>query len=120
MFEWQGLPQTIPKDYLERTLIRHGHVMFYYDENIGLDVLRCEVTGFNRHDEPTKARSNIYSTIEILSTIERNLKRLTDSESVEQEFDQNTDAVLISNMSHGQNASMIVEHFAEQIGRAHV
>jgi len=115
MFEWHNLPPTIPRDYLERNLIRNGHVMFYYDENIGMDILRAEVTGMNRHDQPVTARSTVHSTVETLAQVERSIKRLTDSANIIEEFDKNKDAVLISNMAHGQNCSIIVDHFAERL-----
>ena len=115
MFVWEGLPSTIPRDYLERTLVRHGNVMFYYDDNIGLDILRAEVLGLNRHEQPTKARSSVHSTVEILDTVERNIKRLTDSDNAIEEFDQNKDSVLISNMEKGQSCKVIVDHFAERL-----
>lgn len=115
MFEWTGLPATIPHDYLERTLVRHGHVMFYYDEKIGMDILRAEVLGLNRHDQPVTARSNVQSTIELLDQVERNIKRLTDSDSAIEDFDKNKDAVLISNMEYGASCKTIVDYFAERL-----
>src|SRR5690625_3289272 len=106
LFKWENLPPTIPHDYLERNLIRHGNVMFYEDDITGLDILRAEVLGMNRHEQPTSARSSVHSTVEVLSPVERNIKRLTDSENVE--FDRLKDAVLIQNMANGESCHSIV------------
>ena len=113
MFKWEGLPKSIPVDYLERGLIRHGRVMFYEDENIGLDILRAEVTGYNRHEQPTHARSTLKSTHEVLRPVERNIKRLTDGEDIN--FDRENDCVLITNMYGGESCKPIVDHFAERL-----
>lgn len=118
MFVWEGLPKTIPTDYLERTLIRHGYVMFYDNDMLGHDILRAEVIGWNRHDMPTQARSSVNTSTEINIPIERNIKRLTDSENAELEFDNGSDAVLISNMYRGENCREIVDHFAERLALA--
>lgn len=113
MFKWEGLPSSIPVDYLERNLIRHGRVMMFEDEEIGLDILRAEVIGFNRHGKPVQARSNVDSTHELIQVIERKVKRLTDSENVE--FNPLEDCVLISNMYNGESCKDIVDHFAERL-----
>ena len=123
MFEWEGLPNTVPADYLERTLIRHGYVLYYEDENIGQDVLRCEVMGFNRHGLPVTARTFTPNTIDERTQITRNIKRLADYQGVENDFDPTKDGVLIMNMVNGfgmnnQSCSMIVDHFARRLALA--
>lgn len=115
MFVWENMPTTIPLDFLERTLVRSGTVMFYYDENIGHDVLQAEVLGFNRHNQPTHVRSTIYSTEQPISPISRKVARLTDSERAVEDFNELTDAVLISNMANGESCKTIVDHFAERL-----
>ena len=35
LFKWTGLPEEIPVDYLEYSLITHGKVMFFYDDELG-------------------------------------------------------------------------------------
>lgn len=115
MFRWEGLPQTIPHDYLERTLVREGQVLFYEHPIIGLDVLAAQATGYNRHNMPTQAQAIVKSTVEGNEPIIRNIKRLTDSELVEEEFNPENDGVLIYNMENGQSAKMIVEHFAQRL-----
>jgi hypothetical protein len=119
LFKWEGLPQTVPQDYIERNLVRHGYVLYYQDENIGNDVLRCEVVGYNRHNQPTTARTFTPTTNnEVNSAITRNIKRLSDSESAKELFDPTADGVLIQNMEYGQSAREIVEHYAERLALA--
>lgn len=116
MFIWEGLPRTIPHDYLERSLVRHGYVLFYEDENIGLDVLQAEVTGYNRHNMPTQARTFSPTTNhEVKTQIERNIRRLSDGGNVVEDFNPKTDGVLISNMEYGQSCHEIVNHFAKRL-----
>jgi hypothetical protein len=117
LFKWEGLPQTVPQDYLERNLIRRGYVLYYQDENIGNDVLKCEVVGYNRHNQPTTARTFTPTTNnEVNTAITRNIKRLSDGDSVE--FNPTTDGVLIQNMEYGQSAREIVDHYAERLALA--
>lgn len=117
LFKWEGLPTTIPSDYIERNLVRNGRVMVYKHKDIGLDVLRAEITGFNRHDLPTNARSFTPTTnSETFPSVDRIIKRLADSENAAEEFDEEKDCVMIYNMDFGENCSTIVEHFAERMG----
>lgn len=123
MFKWEGLPATIPEDYVEDNLIRHGYVLFYEDENIGQDILRAQVLGYNRHMLPVQARTFTPNTIGEATTITRNIKRLSDGKNVIDSFDPTKDGVLIMNMwdsrtSKGQNMGMIVDHFAQRLALA--
>lgn len=116
MFEWKDLPQTVPQDYLERNLVRYGYIMYYEEESIGQDILRAEVVGYNRHELPVHARTFTPTTNrEVSSNITRNIKRLADSSTAEEDFDPTTDCVLIQNMAYGQNCGEIVEHFAKRL-----
>lgn len=123
MFEWQGLPTTVPQDYLERNLVRYGYCLYYEDEIIGQDVLRCEVTGFNRHDLPSQARTYTPNTVGEKTQIFRNIKRLADSKDAIEQFDPKKDGVLIMNMAsgnlnRGQNMGLIVDFFAQRLALA--
>lgn len=119
MFKWEGLPQTVPHDYLERSLIRHGNVLFYEHENIGLDVLQAEVIGHNRHNKPTHARATVMTTNnEITKTVERVIKRLEDSEQAVEQFDRRKDGVLIMNREDGRSMADIVDHYAYRLALA--
>jgi hypothetical protein len=123
MFEWKGLPSSIPADYIEDNLIRYGYVLFYEDENIGLDALRAEVRGYNRHGFPVQARTFTPNTIGEKTTIDRNIKRLSDGQNAKETFDPTTDGVLVMNMwdsrlNKGQPMGLIVNHFAERLALA--
>ena len=122
MFEWKGLPSSVPADYIERNLIRHGYVLYYEDELIGQDALRCEVQGYNRHGLPTSARTFTPNTIGEKTNITRNIKRLTDGQAAIEQFDATKDGVLIMNMASwegkGQPVNDIVEHFAHRLALA--
>jgi hypothetical protein len=119
MFKWEGLPTEVPVDYLERNLVRYGYVLFYYDDLIGHDVLRAEVTGYNRHGFPVQARTFTPNTNNENTTIYRNLKRLSDGQTAADNFDKEKDGVLIMNMAtwegKGQPMGQIVNHFAERL-----
>src|SRR5699024_5847820 len=116
MFIWEGLPKTIATDYLERTLIRDGRVLYYEHENIGQDVLSAEPLGHNRHNMPTQARATVHTTDnDISGPVERRIRRLTDSDHVIGEFDTLKDGVLIYNMEHGQSCRSIVNHYAKRL-----
>lgn len=115
IFTWEGLPTTVPQDYLERNLVRYGYVLYYEDENIGHDVLRCTIMGYNRHELPTSARTFSPNTIREVIQVERNIRRLADYEGIEQDFNPKTDGVLIQNMEYGQNMCDIVKHFARRL-----
>lgn len=119
MFKWKNLPPTVPQDYLERSLIRHGNVLFYEHPDIGLDILQCEVIGFNRHNLPTHARAFVTTTNnEISQPIERVIKRLADSSRAVEEFNPQTDGVLIRNREDGQGMKDIVDHYAYRLALA--
>ncbi|MGL5549161.1 MAG: hypothetical protein ACRDD4_05660 [Culicoidibacterales bacterium] len=113
MFEWEGLPTTTQLDYLERSLIRWGSVMFYLHEQIGFDVMQASAVGFNRHSLPTVARSNIPNSQQAQFQIERNIKRTSDGEYME--FNHKTDCVFLSNIYYGQNIHQIVLFYARKL-----
>jgi hypothetical protein len=123
MFEWKGLPDCVPRDYLEDNLVRHGYVLYYEHEIHGHDVLRAEVLGYNRHGLPTQARTFTPNTVQDNFTVTRNLKRLSDGQTAKEMFDPTKDGVLIMNMwdsraSHGRHMGLIVDHFAERLAMA--
>ena len=116
MFEWEGLPDTVPGDYIERNLVRFGYLLFYKDEGIGLDVLRTTTIGFNRHDLPATAYTYVNTTTgEVRNQVKRNIKYLSDSEDCVERFDENTDGVIMCNMAFGESAKTIVDHYAQRM-----
>jgi hypothetical protein len=123
MFKWKGLPETCPSDYLERNLVRYGYCLFYESEEVGLDVLRCEVTGYNRHDLPAQARTYTPNTVGEATQAIRTVKRLADSKTAIEDFDRTKDGVVIMNMAsgnlnRGQPMGAIVDHFAQRLALA--
>lgn len=119
LFKWENLPTSIPVDYLERTLIRYGMIMFYKDKNIGHDVLQCTIRGYNRHNMPISAQAFTPSQIPSEKIIvARNVKRLADSEKAIESFEEYKDCVLLQNMEYGQSCSQIVDFYAERLARA--
>lgn len=119
MFIWENLPATVPQDYLERSLVRHGNVLFYEHPDIGLDILQAEVIGHNRHNLPTHARATVLTTNnEITQPIERVIKRLTDSTRAVEVFNPLTDGVLIRNREDGASMKDIVDHYAYRLALA--
>ena len=35
LFKWEGLPEEVPYDYLEKALVQSGRAMFFYDDKYG-------------------------------------------------------------------------------------
>ena len=68
MFEWSGLPESIPSYYIEKVLYRDGQILFFNDALYGFMALPCsEVGGQNPYGEYTQFRAtgfnynNVYS-----------------------------------------------------------
>lgn len=118
MFRWKNLPESVPEDYLERTLIRSGYGLFYYSDEIGIDFLKCTATGYNRHNQPTTARTWSPNTESTSFNVTRSIKRLTDGEKAVADFDKLKDGVLIQNMEYGQNMQYIVDFYARRLAKA--
>lgn len=118
LFEWEGLPPAIPVDYLERTLVRSGQVLFYKDDKIGFDVLACVTHGYNRHNKPTNARTYTPNTSDENFTIERKLSRQSDGENALEFFDEYTNGILLQNTYNGESCAHIVEHYAQRLALA--
>lgn len=118
MFTWEGLPENIPLDYLERNLVRSGFVMFYEDEQIGPDILRCSPRGYNRHQFATEALA-VTSSDDLKDYSQtRAIKRLSDGKAAIEQFNIQTDCVLIQNMDYGQSLDDIIDHFATRLALA--
>ncbi len=108
LFEWEGLPAEIPTDYLERTLIRQGRVMFFYDSNAyGYMALQCGVRGFNLYNQPTEA----FAVSPNDSGLPIDFKR-TIIHKYDENIDLNSACVLINNMYNGESLNHIIEHYA--------
>ncbi len=111
LFRWEGLPSEIPVDYLEKTLIEHGTVMFFYEENVyGYMALRCGVRGYNLYDQPTTA----YAVAPNDQGLEVNYTR-----TIVHKYDENIGkdraCVLINNMYMGESLLPTIDHYAYRL-----
>ena len=53
MYKWEGIPNTIPNRFIENSLFYHGKLAFFYDEEFGYMVTKCNQQGeLNIYDEP--------------------------------------------------------------------
>ncbi len=53
MFKWEGLPESVDADYLEKTLFNHGKAIFFEDETLGYLALECTNSSLvNVYGEP--------------------------------------------------------------------
>lgn len=118
LFEWENLPTSVPADYLERTLVRTGQLLFYKDEEIGTDVLSCTTHGYNRHNRPTQARTYTPNISNEKTTVDRKLIRLTDGEGAIESFNEYEHGVLIQNRYLGESCHDIVMFYAERLALA--
>ena len=111
LFEWEGVPDGIPVDYLERALVLKGRVMFFYDdEAYGFMALESQVRGFNMYNKPTTAFSVVPNTEGKKTHYERKIL-YGHNEMVEKE----DGCVLINNMYGGESLTSIIDHFAKRL-----
>ena len=111
LFIWHGLPEEIPVDYLERTLVRHGRVMFFYDEEAyGYMALRANVEGYNIYEQPV----NAFAVAPNTNQFPQNYNR-----TIVHKYDKNIGidkaCVLINNMYMGESLQGIVDHYAYRL-----
>lgn len=111
LFIWNGLPDEIPVDYLERTLVRHGRVMFFYDEEVyGYMALRANVEGYNIYDQPVNAFAVAPNTIQLPHNYTRTIVHKYDKN-----IGNDKACVLINNMYMGESLQSIVKHYAYRL-----
>lgn len=54
LFEWKGLPDTIPKRFIEKSLFSYGQLAVFNDKEYGFMIAKCNDNGMlNIYDEPT-------------------------------------------------------------------
>jgi hypothetical protein len=57
MFEWDGLPENMKPEYIEKLLYQHGSAVFFNDDNMGLLCLQATPSGgMNVYGEWLKVR----------------------------------------------------------------
>lgn len=111
LFEWKGMPEELPLDFLENILVKKGKALFFFDETgyghmvgeatiVGRNMYRQPVTGYcvtpNTEGKPTRYDRQIVHKYNDLITKEQS-------------------AVLINNMYFQEPLIEIVEHFARRL-----
>ncbi len=111
LFEWEGLPEGIPVDYLERSLILKGRVMFFYEPKAyGYMALESQIRGVNLYNKPTEAFSVAPNDEGMATTFTRKIL-YGHHDLVEKE----EGAVLINNMYGGESLRGIIDHHAYRL-----
>lgn len=53
LFKWEGLPDTVPERFVEKTLFSHGQIAFAHDDVISYIVAKCNGNySLSMYDEP--------------------------------------------------------------------
>lgn len=108
LFEWSGLPEEIPTDYLEQVLIKSGMAMFFYEpDTFGYMVLSCGVRGFNVYQQPVIAFATAPNTEGNQVRYERRVMY-----NYTPNLDPTAGCVLIKNDYSGEPLTRIVEFYA--------
>lgn len=112
LFEWEGMPEGVPLDYLERSLILKGKVMFFYEPKAyGYMALECQTRGVNLYNKPTTAFTVAPNDESLTVSYERPiLYGHSGVEGIE------GGAVLINNMYGGESLRGIIDHHAWRLG----
>ncbi len=111
LFIWKNVPNEIPTDYLERTLVRHGRVMFFYDGDVyGYMALRAGIRGFNIYEQPTHAFAVAPNDQSLPYNYERTIVH-----KYNEEIGKDKSCVLINNMYGGESLWNIVDHYAYRL-----
>lgn len=111
LFKWEGLPDEIPADYLERTLINNGRIMFFNDEKVyGYMALECAIHGYNLYKHPTRVRAIAPNDQGLPFNFERTVVHKYDAN-----IDINKSCVLINNMYGGESLKEIIEHYSYRL-----
>ncbi len=111
LFEWTGLPEEIPVDYLERALIEGGRVMFFYDDrSYGYMAFKAGIRGFNLYNQPTKAFATTPNDLGLPTHYERTIVHKYD-----ENLGKENSCVLINNMYHGESLNKIIDHYSYRL-----
>ena len=110
LFIWSNLPDEIPKDYLERSLIQHGRVMFFPDDNLGYMALVCSTQGYNIYGKPVLAIATTPNT-----EGQETYHQRTILHEYTELIDPNQSCVLIDNMYDGESLQSILDHYAQRL-----
>ena len=108
LFEWENLPDSIPQDFLEYTLITEGRVMFFYElDTFGYMCLPCGVQGYNVYRRPVTAFAVAPNTDGYKTRYERNIVY-----KYTPDIDPSKGCVLIENIYGGQPLIDVINFYA--------
>jgi len=64
MFKWEGLPDSVDEEYLEKVLYEDGKIIFLNDPTYGYMVARGNMShNINIYEKPTHVRTNVHSNL---------------------------------------------------------
>ena len=111
LFEWKGMPEELPLDYLENILVRTGKAAFFFDESgYGYMVGEATITGYNMYKEPVNMRCITPNTEGKPTEYDRIIVH-----KYNELIDQSKACVLINNMYRRESLLEIIEHFAGRL-----
>ena len=111
LFEWTGMPEEMPLDYLENTLVRKGMAAFLFDEaGYGHMVAEATIVGYNMYKEPVDLYCVTANTEGKPTRYDRKIVH-----KYNKLIENNKAAVLINNMYRREPLLDIVEHFAKRL-----
>ena len=110
LFIWNNLPDEIPKDYLERSLIQDGRVMFFSDDDLGYMALVCSTQGYNIYGKPVMAIATTPNT-----EGQQTYHQRTILHEYSELIDTNQSCILIDNMYDGESLQRILDHYAQRL-----
>lgn len=110
LFIWNGLPDEIPKDYLERSLIQHGRVMFFPDNDLGYMAIVCTAQGYNVYGKPVTAVATTPNT-----DGQQTYHKRTILHEYSDLIELSQSCVLIDNMYDGESLQHTLDHYAQRL-----
>ena len=111
LFEWKGMPEELPIDYLENILVREGKALFFFDElGYGHMIGKAAIVGKNMYDQPVDGYCVTPNTEGKPTRYDRKIIH-----KYNELIDKNKGAVLLSNMYRQEPLLDIVEHFARRL-----
>ncbi|NCC80160.1 MAG: hypothetical protein EOM07_11235 [Clostridia bacterium] len=110
LFEWKGLPEEVPYDYLEMALTHSGRAMFFYDATYGYMTLACSADGVNVYGKPIRARAIRFTTDMGMPDYQRTIYHRYD-----EKMEKEKACVMIENMYGGEPMLNIVDFYAKRM-----
>jgi hypothetical protein len=111
LFEWKGMPEEVPLDYLENVLVRKGMAAFFYDEKVyGHMVAEPTIVGYNMYKQPVDLYCVTPNTVGTPTRYDRKILHKYDELIPKEKA-----AVLINNMYRREPLWEIIEHFAKRL-----